>query len=94
MSKLYATIDSDSRKTQATSRGHRNLTTHAASWDGAVRVNLETLEDGRIRYSVDLVPWRGTGESRELASGIFGEEPDLGAFMQGDVPAFLRKQAD
>jgi len=87
MSKLYATIDSDARKTKATSRGHKYISVHAASWDGSVRVNLETREDG-IHYTVDLVPWHGNGESRELASGIFGESQSI-----PEPCALLRKQA-
>ena len=70
MSKLYATIDSDARKTQATSRGHKRITTHAASWAGAVRVDMWISDNGETRYTVSLVPWKGTGESRELADGV------------------------
>lgn len=38
MSKLYASIDSDARKTQATSRGHRHIESHTRGWDLGVRV--------------------------------------------------------
>jgi hypothetical protein len=38
VSRLYASIDSDSRRTLATSRGHRRIDTHTRGWDSGVRV--------------------------------------------------------
>ena len=73
MSRLYATIDSDSRKTQPTSRGHRHITTHAATWQGAVRVSLSAGEGG-TDYIVELVPWHGRGEHKLLAEGVIEDQ--------------------
>lgn len=73
MSKLYATIDSDARKTKATSRGHREIVTHAASWSGAVQTRVWIDNDGNTRYSVDLVPWHSAGRREHVASGMLNE---------------------
>lgn len=43
MSRLYASIDSDARKTQATSRGHRYISAHVRGWD--VGVQVETVDN-------------------------------------------------
>ena len=45
MSRLYASIDSDARKTQATSRGHKHIETHTRGWDLGVRVIARTVND-------------------------------------------------
>jgi predicted acyl esterase len=69
MSALYGTLKG--AKGMATRCGHRELTTHAASWDGAVRVSLNNnKETGSTSYVVELVPWHGNGEYRKLAEGI------------------------
>ena len=64
MSKLYATIDSDARKTRATARGHRRIITHAASWNGAIQVVLTIGEDGKERYEVRRIAWHGRGADK------------------------------
>ena len=46
MSNLYASIDSDARKTQATSRGHRNISAHVRGWDSGVEVVARHDETG------------------------------------------------
>lgn len=38
MSKLYASITSDSRKTPATSRGHKEINCHVHGWNKGIRV--------------------------------------------------------
>lgn len=69
MSALYGTLKG--AKGMATRCGHRELTTYAASWDGAVRVSLNNnKETGSTSYLVELVPWHGNGEYRKLAEGI------------------------
>jgi len=69
MSNLYGTVDG-AGKTTASRRGHRSLTTHAACWQGAVRVDLSYNEEGTTEYTVTIVPWRGSGgNSREISRG-------------------------
>ena len=70
MSRFYGTIDG-SAKTQATRRGHHSLTTHAASWNGAIRVELYVDDSGKECFTVSRVPWRGHGREEELVSGSF-----------------------
>lgn len=70
MSNLYGTIDG-AAKTRATRRGHRELTTHAAGWNGAIRVTVtHNADSGEDRYLVELVPWHGSeGTEKVLAAG-------------------------
>ena len=72
MSKLYATIDSDARKTKATSRGHKSIITHTACWDGAIRVEMWQAVDGSIQYRVSRVVWEGNGAEKaaDIAAGV------------------------
>lgn len=70
MSKLYGTIDG-AGKTQVTRRGHSQLTTQAACWEGAIRVELLCDEHGVTRYTVIMTPWKNSGGERQvLAAGI------------------------
>lgn len=48
------------------------MTTHAAGWRGAVRVNVwHDEENDEDRFSVELVPWHSSGgRSKEIASGV------------------------
>ena len=70
MSNLYGTIDG-AAKTRATRRGHRELTTHAAGWRGAIRVTVtHDANSGEDVYLVKLVPWMGSGGTEKiLAAG-------------------------
>lgn len=45
MSRLYATITTDARRTQPTARGHRQVTAAAQSWDGSIAVTLIQTDD-------------------------------------------------
>lgn len=40
MSRLYASIDADASKTQATRRGHKDIETHTRGWDVGIRVHV------------------------------------------------------
>jgi len=71
MSALYGTIEG--AKGMATRCGHRELVTHSACWNGAVRVELQhDKKTNSTSYRVELVPWRGTGENKLLAEGVMG----------------------
>ena len=67
MSKLYGTV-SGASKTKATRRGHSHLVTHAACWQGAVRVELYCDAAGVTHYDVTIVPWQGGGGGERLLS--------------------------
>jgi len=76
MSHFYATIPISARKTVASARGHKNtgLVTRAASWQGAIEVELyhddETDLDG---FVIRQVPHMGQGISEILGRGILGK---------------------
>lgn len=72
MSHFYGTI-SNGRGIQATKCGHKpsGLVTHAAGWNGAVRVEVSHNEaTGKDEFTVTLVPWKSSGGcSHVIASG-------------------------
>lgn len=74
MAHFYGTVDGSAR-TQATRRGtvKEPVTTHAASWQGAVRVDVFVGPDGADWCEVSLVPWRNVGVTRQLYRGPVGE---------------------
>ena len=55
--------------------GHKSsdLTTTAASWDGAIETKIYFCNDDKInKYIVYQTPWKGQGLSRTIAEGIIG----------------------
>jgi len=48
MSRLYASIDSDARKTQATSRGHKHIDSHVRGWNVGVRIVARTVGEDDV----------------------------------------------
>ena len=74
MAKFYGTV-SGSASTEATRCGSASsgITTHAASWAGAIRVDVGVDSDGTECFTVSMVPWRGSGEHRELCRGELGK---------------------
>ena len=74
MSHFYGTIDG-ARTSTATKTGTKNsgLVTHAAGWNGAIRVDIGVDENGKDTFVVSQVEWRGSGVNRELCAGVLGE---------------------
>jgi hypothetical protein len=70
MSHYYGTIPQSGRKTTPTARGHKTtgLATIAASYKGAIKVELEHI-DGVDTFTVTRIPWKGVGEREVLAEG-------------------------
>ena len=60
MSRLYASIDSDARKTQATSRGHRVMSTHTRGWSLGVRV-VASADPASDEDTFDVYVTSGSG---------------------------------
>lgn len=50
------------------------LTTTAASWQGAVSVELWKEEDGIDFVRVEIIPWKGKGDHKMLYLGPVGSE--------------------
>jgi hypothetical protein len=56
---------------EATRLGHKStgLDVTAASWEGAVHTRLHHGQDGHDYAVVELIPWNGSGVTRELYRG-------------------------
>ena len=76
MSYFYGTIPVSARKTVPTARGHKKtgLSTIAASYTGAIRVNLwyNSAEDLDC-YEVEMIPWESHGDRHVIARGVLGD---------------------
>jgi len=70
MSHFYATIPDSARRTVPTARGHKTtgVKTIAASWNGAIEVELTHVE-GKDLFSVRRIPWQGNGKREDIAKG-------------------------
>jgi hypothetical protein len=75
MANLYGTLEGS--RGPATRCGNNQLVTTAATWAGAIRVELsrESGDPAGAAYVVRLIPWHGRGEHRTLAEGRIGEAP-------------------
>ena len=69
MSRLYASIDSDARKTQATSRGYHNVEAHVRGWNLGVRVAARTCGDDDV-FDVYVTAGSNGGASDVLVATI------------------------
>ena len=75
MSHFYGLV-TGSGKTKATRGGTKNsgITGCVASWTGAIRTELwYAPEEDVNKYSVIMIPWRGIGGQRIMATGTVGE---------------------
>ena len=75
MSHFYGLV-TGSGKTKATRGGTKNsgITGCVASWPGAIRTELwYAPEEDVNKYSVIMIPWRGIGGQRIMATGTVGE---------------------
>lgn len=73
MSHFYGTLQGN--RGEATRCGSKSsgVVTYAASWQGAVRVQLYYDEaTGKDMASVELVPWRGVGAYQTIYDGPVG----------------------
>jgi hypothetical protein len=70
MSKLYASINSDARKTEATSRGHKHISSHTRGWDLGVRVVATLNHNGREVFEVYVTSGSSGGPSDDLIGRV------------------------
>lgn len=65
-------------RSEATRLGTKNsgLSTIAASYSGAVKVELWEHENGKTYATVRLTPWEGSGVSHCLFNGPVGQKPE------------------
>jgi len=74
MSRLYASIDSDARKTQATSRGHKHIITHTRGWDTGVEVMAWITDDDKDAFDIRLTGGSsGAGGTKLIATVVDGK---------------------
>jgi hypothetical protein len=89
MSHFYGTIPESARKTVPSARGHKatGLTTVAASWDGAIRVNLWHDPNNEVDcYEVEMIPWEGQGNQHVVARGVLGDVSQCKAYIKKISP--------
>lgn len=78
MSHFYGTLKSARGKATRTGTKNSGITTVAASWNGAIQVDLY-VEDGVDRFQVTMRPWANTGDAKVLCSGIVGNATSVTA---------------
>jgi hypothetical protein len=76
MSRLYASIDSDARKTQATSRGHKRIDAHVRGWDNGVEV-VANGNGGKDVFYVYATGGSNAPSKRTLVAVIGGDAMDM-----------------
>lgn len=89
MSHFYGTIPESARKTVPSARGHKTtgLATIAASWHGAVRVNLwYNPNNDRDCFEVEMIPWHSRGDRQVIARGMLGAAKQAEAFTKKIAP--------
>lgn len=74
MSKLYARINSDSRKKQVTSRGFHSLSTKAETWNGII----ETVLDEQGEFTVYASGKNGQNRTVIAAGNVDKQEYNTG----------------
>lgn len=72
MSRLYASIDSDSRKTQATSRGHKYVNAHIRGWNSGVRI-VAGIEGDEDTFAVILTSGSSPSAPDRLLGTVRGD---------------------
>ena len=74
MAVFYGTVQGNNGKAHRCGTKASGIETVAATKRGAVRVSVfvdyALKKEGEIRYVVDLIPWLGSGETKELTSGV------------------------
>ena len=74
MSHFYSKIQGNRGEATRCGTKGSGIVATAASWTGAIRTELwyDTEEDDN-KYSVIMIPWRGIGCTRIMATGTGGE---------------------
>lgn len=88
MSHFYGTLTGNRGTATRCGSLDSGITTHAASWEGAVRVTVWFNEAEDCDWAtVALTPWHGRGRDRVLYSGpVSGAPVPDGCFEHGRVP--------
>jgi hypothetical protein len=62
MARFYGSTQGE--RGEAHRLGHHSMNVTAASWQGAIRVELYTDADGVERYRIERTSWRGGGHDK------------------------------
>ena len=74
MAHFYGSVQGNSGAGSRLGNKQSGMSATAASWDGAVRVNIHFDEaEGVNKYTVSQILWRGKGVEQVLATGTIGE---------------------
>ena len=85
MSHFYGTIPESARKTVPSARGHKTtaLATIAASWHGAIRVNLShDPNHDQDCFEVEMIPWFSQGDRHVIARGTLGDAKQSSVYVR------------
>lgn len=70
MAQFYGVLNGSRGTATRCGTKRSGMTATAASWSGAVRVNVYEDAEGHERAVVELIPWHGRGTSRVLYTGL------------------------
>ena len=78
MAHFYGKLQGRGRERTIQGNKSTGLTAYAASFDGAIQVDLTYDEStGKDRVIIRQIPWQGKGKQRILYKGILGLNPFL-----------------
>ena len=77
MSHFYGTLKGSRGEASRCGTKKSGVEVVAASWAGAIRVHVFQDDDGNDRFYVAMVPWGGSGDSFEIASGPIGKADEI-----------------
>ena len=69
MSQFYGTVQGNHKEVSRRGSKSSGIITYAASWAGAVRVQVYAASNGREMARVELVKWHGAGSNQVLYEG-------------------------
>ena len=73
MAHFYGTLQGNRGRATRCATKKSGLVTQAASYSGAIEVQITHERDGLDHFSITEIPWHGRGIYREIASGILGD---------------------
>lgn len=93
MSRLYASIDADASKTQATRRGYKHIEAHVRGWNDGVRVVASVDDREGMRGGVDVFDVFRTSGSNASQVDVWIGRIVGGRFIGASFPHDLEPQA-
>ncbi len=85
MSHFYGTLNGSRGEATRCGTKQSGVRTIAASWKGAIQVDLFHHSDGTDRFEIRMIPWENVGEQMLIACGKVGELGGYVAKVREDV---------